>query len=152
MTWEDYNKERKEQADKVLKLDLNKETPYLKVMLNDEKTTKKYLDSIYKNDFKAKKNSFNDEYNKFYNFRQNYSNFENKYLSKEKINQLEKAKNNPLSFGSNTSQVKDFNFNIELKVMGLDGVNKEMAEKILKDTMAEVGNTIRNINLSSETQ
>ncbi|MCF2698216.1 phage tail tape measure protein [Fusobacterium mortiferum] len=152
MTWEDYNKERKEQADKVLKLDLNKETPYLKVMLNDEKTTKKYLDSIYKNDFKAKKNSFNDEYNKFYNFRQNYSNFENKYLSKEKINQLEKTKNNPLSFGSNTSQVKDFNFNIELKVMGLDGVNKEMAEKILKDTMAEVGNTIRNINLSSETQ
>ena len=151
-TWEDYNKERKKQIEKNLNSNLSQDTPYLKIILNDKKTTKKYLDSTYKNDFKAKKNSFNGEYDKFYNFRQNYSNLENKYLPKENTNEFEKNKETLINFNENTSQTKDFNFNIKLDVRGLESSNKDIAEKIIKETMQQVTESIKNVNISNQTQ
>lgn len=67
--------------------------------------------------------------------------------------QDESTKDKALDFlGKNDFTKKDFNFNIKLDVNGLDTTNKDIAEKVIQETMQQIAESIKNVNTISQTQ
>ena len=67
--------------------------------------------------------------------------------------QDENTREKALNFlGKSDFSKKDFNFNIKLDVRGLESSNKDIAEKIIKETMQQVTESIKNVNISNQTQ
>lgn len=67
--------------------------------------------------------------------------------------QDESTKDKALDFlRKNDFTKKDFNFNIKLDVNGLDTTNKDIAEKVIQETMQQIAESIKNVNTISQTQ